>query len=71
MEFAGFHIININTNPLVGSKQNAEIYYESDVPFPFSYASHMIREQNLDTLQGVQDQDPRWININKTRISVR
>jgi hypothetical protein len=75
MEFAGFHIININTKSLVGSKQNAEIYYESDIPFPFSYAGHMIREQDLDSgvafLQEVQDQDRRWININKTRISAR
>jgi hypothetical protein len=70
MEFAGFRIININMNPLVGSKQNAEIYYESDILFPFSYASHMIREQNLDTevafLQEVQNQDCTWVSVNKS-----
>jgi hypothetical protein len=75
MGFAGFPIININMKPLLGSKQSAEIYYESDIPFPFSYASHMIREQYLDSgaafLQEVQDQDCRWININKTRIFTR
>lgn len=49
MEFAGFHIINMKMNPPMGSIQNAEIYYESDIPFPFSYASSMIREQRLDT----------------------
>jgi len=38
-EFAGFHIINININRPMGSKQTVEIYYESDIPFPFSYAS--------------------------------
>jgi len=70
MEFAGFHIINININTPMGSRQNAEIYYESDIPFPFSYASHMIREQKLDTevafLQEVQNQDCTWVNVNKT-----
>ena len=70
MEFAGFHIININMNPPMGSKQNAEIYYESDIPFPFTYASYMIREQNLDTevafLQEVQNQDCTWENIKRT-----
>jgi len=39
MEFAGFHIINININRPMGSKQTVEIYYESDIPSPFSYAS--------------------------------
>ena len=47
MEFAGFHIINININRPMGSKQTVEIYYESDIPFPFSYASQMICEQKL------------------------
>jgi hypothetical protein len=70
MEFAGFHIISINMNPSIGSHQNAEIYYESDIPFPFTYASCMIREQNLDTevafLQEVQNQDSMWENIKRT-----
>jgi hypothetical protein len=70
MEFAGFHIININMNRPMGSKQNAEIYYKSDIPFPFTYASYMIREQNLDTkvafLQEVQNQDCTWENIKRT-----
>jgi hypothetical protein len=70
MEFAGFHIINVNMKLPMGSRQNAEIYYESDLPFPFSCASHMIREQNLDTevafLQEVQNQDFTWVNINKS-----
>ncbi len=61
MEFIGFHIININMKSPMGAKQSAEAYYESDIPFPFSYASHMIREQKLDTevafLQEVQYQD--------------
>lgn len=70
MEFAGFHIININMNPPMGSKQNAEIYYESDIPFAFTCANYMIREQNLDTevafLQEVQNQDSTWENIKRT-----
>ena len=70
MEFAGFHIININMNKPMGSKQNAEIYYESHIPFPPSYANHMIREQNLDTevafLQEVQNQDCTWVSVNKS-----
>jgi hypothetical protein len=70
MEFAGFHIINITMNPPMGSKQNTEIYYESDIPFPFTYVSYMIREQNLDTevafLQEVQNQDCTWENIKRT-----
>ena len=49
MEFTGFHVINVNMKPPMGSRQSAEIYFESDIPFPFSYASHMIREQKLDT----------------------
>jgi hypothetical protein len=36
---AGFHIINTKINKPMGSIQNVEIYYESDIPFPFSYAS--------------------------------
>ena len=75
MEFAGFHIINININRPMGSKQTVEIYYESDIPFPFSYASHMIREQKLDTevafLQEVQNQGCTWVNVNKTLGYVR
>ena len=47
MEFIGFHIINININRPMGSKQTVEIYYGSDIPFPFSYASQMICEQKL------------------------
>lgn len=70
MEFIGFHIININMKSPMGAKQSAEIYYESAIPFPFSYASHMIREQKLDTevafLQEVQNQDHTWVNVNKT-----
>ena len=70
MEFAGFHIINININRPMGSKQTVEIYYGSDIPFPFSYASHMIHEQKLDTevafLQEIQNQNLTWINVNKT-----
>ncbi len=54
----------------MGSRQSAEIYYESDIPFPFSYASHMIREQKLHTevalLQEVQNQGCTWVNVNKT-----
>ena len=70
MEFAGFHIINININRPMGSKQTVEIYYGSDIPFPFSYASHMIREQKLCIevafLQEVQNQGCTWVNVNKT-----
>jgi hypothetical protein len=70
MEFIGFHIININMKSPMGSKQSAEIYYESDIPFPSSYASHMISEQKLDTevafLQEVQNQGSTWGNVNKT-----
>lgn len=70
MEFAGFHVVNITVNPPMGSKQNAEIYYVSDLPFPFTHASDMIREQNMDTevafLQEVQNQDCAWENIKKT-----
>lgn len=70
MEFAGFHIINVKMNPPMGSIQNAEIYYESDIPFPFSYASSMIREQRLDTeaafLQEVQNENCTWVRLNKT-----
>ncbi|MFZ0512266.1 MAG: hypothetical protein WAM14_11720 [Candidatus Nitrosopolaris sp.] len=70
MEFAGFHIINMKMNSPMGSKQNTEIYYESDIPFPFRYASSMIREQKLDTevafLQEVQNEDCTWVNVNKT-----
>lgn len=43
----GFHIIiNMKMNQPMGSIQNVEIYYESDIPFP---ASSMMREQILDT----------------------
>ena len=70
MKFIGFHIININMKSPMGAKQSAEIYYESDISFPFSYASHMIREQKLDTevafLQEVQNQGCTWVNVNKT-----
>lgn len=68
MEFVGFHIINMKLNPPIGSKQNAEIYYESDIPFPFSYARSMIREQKLDNdgafLQEVQNEDCTWVGVN-------
>lgn len=48
-------------NQPMGSIQNVEIYYGSDFPFTYSYASSMIRERILDTgaafLQEVQNQD--------------
>ena len=70
MEFAGFHIINININTPMGSRQNAEIYYKSDIPFPFSYASSMIREQSLDTeaafLHEVQNEDCTWVRLSQS-----
>jgi hypothetical protein len=61
IEFAGSHIINMKMNQPVGSIQNVEIYYKSDIPFRYSPANYMIREQILDTeaafLQGVQNED--------------
>jgi len=41
MQFGGFHIMDMKMI------HNVEIYYESDIPFPFSYATSMIREQSL------------------------
>lgn len=46
-KFAGLYIFNMKMNQPMGSIQNVEIYYESDIPF--SYADSMIREQSLDT----------------------
>jgi hypothetical protein len=47
-----------------------EIYYESDIPFPFSYASSMIREQSLDTeaafLQEVQNEYCTWVRLSQS-----
>jgi hypothetical protein len=70
MEFAGFHIINMKMNQPMGSIHNVEIYYESDIPFPFSYASSMIREQSLDTeaafLHEVQNEDCTWVRLSQS-----
>jgi len=33
----------------LGPKRNIEIYYESDIPFPPTFANNMIKEQKLDT----------------------
>jgi len=69
MEFAGFHIIDMKMNQPMGSIQNVEIYYESDFPFPFSYASSMIREQSIDTeafLQEVQNKDYTWVRLSQS-----
>jgi hypothetical protein len=58
MESAGFDVTNITPNPPLGPKRNIEIYYESDIPFPPTFANNMIKEQKLDTevafLQQVQ-----------------
>jgi hypothetical protein len=73
MEFAGFHVINISLNRVLGSKQSVELYYESDTHFPFTYASHMIRSfvigSDVAVLQEVQDQESRWLNVSKAHIS--
>jgi hypothetical protein len=58
MEFAGFHIIDMKMNQPMGSIQNVEIYYESDFPFAFSYASSMIRE--------VQNKDCTWVRLSQS-----
>jgi hypothetical protein len=58
MESAGFDVTNVTPNPPLGPKRNIEIYYESDIPFPPTFANNMIKEQKLDTevafLQQVQ-----------------
>ena len=70
MEFAGFHIINVSMKPPLGSRRIAEIYYESEIPFPLTNATSMLSEQKLDTevafLQEIQNQNRTWINVNKT-----
>jgi hypothetical protein len=48
MESARIHIINMKMYRPMGPMQNVEIYYESDIPFPFSDAISMIHEPSLD-----------------------
>lgn len=74
MDISGFPVSKIHPNPQVGAECIIEIYYESDIPFPYTYANYMIREQKLNVdvkcLQEIQNEDGAWINVDTTMSSI-